>query len=138
MSRSFERKIIFVASAWQIITGLITIFFYSFYIKSQGNDLDKLSQIEAMGVRSIFDNLFTFTVTYGLFFVVIASLNIIFVRKLVKDDTIQYKMPFFWICLSIVFFFLSDFISVMLCSVAAVIALSKNKPLKLLVLANKE
>jgi hypothetical protein len=121
----------YTASVWQMVTGLITVFYYSFYIKNQASGAGHLSPIESMGVQSLFDNLYTFSITYGLFFVVVSSVNFIFTRRLVKDDTLQYKLPLFWIALAVIMFFLSDFISVMLFLAAAVIALSKNRPLKL-------
>ncbi|WP_099159520.1 hypothetical protein [Virgibacillus ndiopensis] len=130
MNRSFERKVMYVASGWQLFTGLITIFFYSFYIKSQGSDMEQLSFFQMKGVQEIFDTLYMFSITYGLLFVVIAILNIIFVKRMVKDNTVHYKLPVYWVILAVVFFFLSDFISVALCLVAAVIALAKNKPIK--------
>lgn len=132
MNRSFERKMIYAASAWQLITGVITMFFYSLYIKKQGANVESLSFAEQKGIQSLFDNLYSFTVTYGLLFIVIAIVNIIFVKRLLKDNTIQYKLPIYWIFLAVAFFFLNDFISLTLCLVAAVIALAKNKPIKAL------
>ncbi|MFP5115373.1 hypothetical protein ACSU64_23770 [Bacillaceae bacterium C204] len=130
MSRSFERKLIYTASGWQFITGLITMFYYSLYIKKQGSDVANLSLLEQKGIQSLFDSLYSFTVTYGLLFIVIAGLNIIFVKRLMKDDTLQYKLPLYWIFLAAAFYFLSDFISLTLCLAAAVMALAKNKPIK--------
>ncbi|MFT4414383.1 hypothetical protein ACLM5H_11040 [Fredinandcohnia humi] len=130
MSRSFERKIMYVASAWQLITGTITVFFYSIYLKNQGAELGDLSIIEQKGIQSYFDSLYSFSVMYGLFFILIGALNIIFVMRMVKDNTLQYKLPIYWIILAIAFYFLSDFISLTLTLIAAVIALAKNKPIK--------
>lgn len=130
MSRSFERKIIYAASAWQIVSGILTMFYYSYYLKSQGANIENLTMIEQKGVQSLFDSLYTFSVTYGLFFVVIAGLNIIFTIKILRDNTLQYKLPVYWIVLAIVFYFLNDFISLTLTLVAAIITLAKNKPMK--------
>jgi hypothetical protein len=121
---------IYVASAWQIITGVITMFYYSLYIKKQGAQLEYSSIVQQKGIQSLFDNLYSFTVTYGLLFIVIAGLNIIFARRLLKDNTIQYKLPFYWIGLAVAFYFLTDFISLTLCLAAAIITLAKNKPIK--------
>jgi hypothetical protein len=132
MSRAFERKIIYAAGAWQIFTGLITVFIYSLYIKKQGAGLENLDIVQQRGIQSYFDSLFSFAVTYGIFFVLIGVLNIIFANKLLKDDTLQVKVPIYLICLACIFYFLTDFISLMLCLAAAVIALAKNKPVKVL------
>ncbi|MCL6570567.1 MAG: hypothetical protein K6T88_02630 [Bacillus sp. (in: Bacteria)] len=137
MSRAFERKMIYAASAWQLITGVITMFFYSLTIKNKGADIENLSVVEQKGIQSYFDSLYSFTVTYGLLFIVIAILNIILVKSLLKDNTLQYKLPFYWMGLAVAFYFLNDFISLTLCLVAAVIALAKNKPIKV-ALANVE
>ncbi|WP_409271218.1 hypothetical protein V1499_17675 [Neobacillus sp. SCS-31] len=130
MSRSFERKLIYAASAWQITTGFITMFVYSMYIKKQGAGLPGLEAVERNGTESLFDSLYGFAVTYGLFFMVIGSLNILFTKKLMKDGTLQYKLPAFWITLAAAFYLLSDLISLALCLAAAVIALAKNKPIR--------
>ncbi len=122
---------IYIASVWQILSGVITIFFYSFYIRGQASQLGSLSPIESMGVQSIFKNLYMFSVTYGLFFVVIASVNALITWKMVKDHSVQYKIPLIWLGLAVIFFFLSDFISVMFYVSAGVIALAKNRVLKL-------
>lgn len=137
MSRSFERNIIYVASGWQIVTGFITMFFYATYIKKQGVEasLGNLQFAERKGMESLFDSLFTYTVTYGLFFILIGILNILFAKKILKDETIQYKLPLYWIGLAVICYFLSDFISVALLMTGAVIVLAKNKPIKA---ANRE
>ncbi|OCA87647.1 hypothetical protein A8F94_07255 [Bacillus sp. FJAT-27225] len=130
MDRSFERKIIYIASGWQIVTGMITMFFYSMYVKQQGANLEHLQIPEQMGVQSLFDSMFTYTVTYGLFFVIIGVLNVIFAKRILKDDTLQHKLPLYWILLAIVCYFLSDYISLAFLMMGAVIALAKNKPIQ--------
>ena len=130
MSRSTERKLIYAASAWQILTGFITTFVYSFYIKSQSNNFENVSYMEAKGIQSIFDSLYSFIITYGIFFIVIGTLNIIFVKRMLKDNTLQYKLPLIWIALSVIFYLLTDYISIMLSLIAAVVALAKNKAIK--------
>lgn len=130
MSRAFERRLIYAACIWQLITGFATAFIYSVYLKNAGSQTGDLSVLEAKAVASVFDSLYTFTVTYGLFFMAVASLNFIFVRKFVKDGTIQYKLPVCWICLAVLFYFLTDYLSLMLCLLAGVIALAKNKSIQ--------
>lgn len=131
MSRSAERKIIYAASCWQLLTGIVTMFFYAFYIKKQGAEL-QLTGIEQKGMESLFNNLYSFAVTYGLLFIVIAIVNVILTKRLMKDSTLQYKLPVYLIVLAVAFYFLTDFISLTLCLMAAVIALAKNRPQKIL------
>lgn len=130
MKRSLERNLIYGASVWQIISGLITIFFYSNYIKSQGTKLDNPTFSQIMGMDSVFSSYYTFIVTFGSFFILIALINIFIVQKHVKDDSLQYKIPIYWLFLAVLFYFLSDYLSLLLTSIAAVIALSKNKAIK--------
>lgn len=130
MNRSFERKAIYIACIWQVITGLITLFFYSYHIKVEGSKLTNLSPIELKSIHSVFNSFYTFAITYGIFFIVIAIVNLLLTRSYVKDKSIQLKMPFFWLVLAVIYYFLSDFISVFLFMLASVIAFSKNKPTK--------
>lgn len=130
MKRSFERRAIYIACIWQLITGAITLFFYSYHVKAEGQHVTNLSPIELKSVQSVFSDLYTFTITYGLFFIVLAIVNFLLTRSNVKDHSIQLKMPIFWLVLAVVYYFLSDFISVFLFMAASVIAFSKNKPTK--------
>jgi hypothetical protein len=138
MKRSFERKTIYVACVWQLFTGVITLFFYSSYVKHQGDHLHHLSLIEQKGLQSIFDSLYTFTITFGLLFIVIAILNFIFTRSIVKDETVQIKMPLIWFGEAVLLYFLSDYISTMLLIMAGIIALAKNKTIRFMAKQNKE
>ncbi|MCD7035390.1 hypothetical protein LRR81_14185 [Metabacillus sp. GX 13764] len=130
MSRSFERKFIYAACIWQLVTGALTVFFYPIYIRAHSGNLENLSFAQQKGIESYFSSLYSFTVTYGVFFMVVAVINFLLTRKLVKDGTLQYKFPLYLICLSGVCYFLNDYLSLALCLAAAVIALAKNKPLK--------
>lgn len=130
MKRSFERKLMYVASGWQIFTGLITIFIYTAYLRDKESHMGKLTFVEQKGLHSIFDSLSTFTYIFGLLFITIACINIFIVKKYVKDHTLQYKVPIYWVVLAIAFYFLNDYISVALCLSTVVITLSKNKAIR--------
>jgi hypothetical protein len=131
MKRTFERRAIYIACIWQLITGAITLFFYSYHVKAaEGQQVTNLSPIELKSVQSVFSNLYTFTITYGLFFIVLAIVNFLLTRTYIKDQSIQLKMPIYWLILAVIYYFLSDFISVFLFMAASVIAFSKNKPTK--------
>ncbi|WP_047982705.1 hypothetical protein [Ornithinibacillus contaminans] len=134
MSRSFERKIIYAACVWQLITGIITTFFYSFYMKGQGKETEGLTYVQARGIQTIFDSIYSFVITYGMFFIVVAILNFLFTKLFMKDNTVQYKLPIAWIVFAVICYFLTDYISLLLCLVAAIVALSKNKAIKRLVI----
>lgn len=127
-----ERKLVYAASIWQLFTGFITLFFFSYHIKQQGNHFSGTSLVEQKGVQAIFNSLYSFTITFAMLFIVIGILNILFTRSFVKDFTIQRKMPICWIGLAILLYFLSDFISVLLLLIAAILSLAKNRSIKTL------
>jgi hypothetical protein len=119
MSRRLERIIIYIASAWQIITGAITAGLYLF-------NLDMT--LGAGPTTSMFG---TFIFTYGMAYVTLGLINIILTNKFVEDNTIQNNMITFWIILAVSFLILADYVSLMLLVLAITIALAKNKPIKL-------
>lgn len=132
MTRKLEQRLVYAASAWQILTGLITIFVYSFYIRSQAQtELNALEPTMRLGFESFFDSVFMFSVSYGMLFVVLAVFNIMFAKKLLKGGVTLYAYPFFLLASAIGFYFLNDFISTFILAVAGVITLSKNKAVKL-------
>lgn len=131
MNRTFERSMIYIACIWQLITGSITLFFYSYHLKVEGNHVTNLSPLQLASVHSVFSSLYSFTITYGLFFIVLAIVNFLLTRSTVKDQSIQLRMPIFWLVLAVIYYFLSDFISVFLFMAAGIIAFSKNKPTKI-------
>jgi len=118
MSRRFERVLIYIASIWQIITGSITAFIYLFNIESM---------VGASPQNSMFG---MFIFIYGMYYVSIGIINIILVRKYIKENTIQKKIPVFLIILSVIFLILGDYISLTLLILAAVIGLAKNKTIE--------
>lgn len=119
MSRIMERIIIYISSAWQIITGAITAGLYLF-------NLDM--SLGAGPTTSMFG---TFIFIYGMAYVTLGIINIILTNKFVEDNTIQKNMPIFWIVLVIIFLILADYVSLTLLILAITITLAKNKPINL-------
>jgi len=119
MSRKIERSIIYILSAWQIITGTITAVLYLF-------NLD--ITVDVNPTWSMFG---TFIFTYGMAYVTLGIINIILTNKYVEDHTVQKNMPIFWTVQAIIFLILADYVSLTLLVLAITITLAKNKSISL-------
>lgn len=119
MDRTLEKIIIYISSAWQIITGAITASLYLF-------NLDI-----TLGAGPTTSMVGTFIFTYGMSYVTLGIINIILTNKIVENGTVQKKMPIFWIILAIIFLVLADYVSLMLLVLAITITLAKNKSINL-------
>jgi len=127
MNRKLERKLIYTASAWQILTGGVTVLWYSFDVRNQAILENPANVVTALGLASYFDSLFMFSVVFGMLFIVVALINIMLVKSCLHDNTLHYKIPIYLFFLGVVFYFLFDFISLVLCMVSGIIILAKNK-----------
>src|SRR5690625_4648984 len=117
MKRKMERIILYSVCIWQIITGAITASLYLF-------NLDV--SFSADPTMSMFG---TFVFTYGMAYVTLGITNIILTKKFVEDNTVQKKLPIYWIVLAIIFLLLADYISLTFLILAIIITLAKNKPI---------
>lgn len=131
MNRRFEKIIAYVGGSWQIISGLITIFAYSIWIKKQGINVTGSSQFYIDASQSVIDSIYTFTATIGLFFIALGILNL-FLSKKLKNEEVQKKIPAWFIICGIISFFLTDFISCLAFIASGVIGLAKNKSIRVL------
>lgn len=127
MSRNLERKLIMILGTWQIIDGLITIFFYGLYKYGwKVSDLSSSSDVSEV----IYSNLFTVTTTFGILLISLGLVNILISHKYLKDNQISQKIGIFLIIQVIFAYMIFDIISVVLGISAAIILLSKNKSIK--------
>ena len=132
MTRKLERRIVYAASSWQILTGLITIFVYSFYIRAQAQaGIAEFEPAQQLGLESFFDSVFMFSVSFGMLFIVVAVFNIMFAKNLLKDGVVLLGYPIFLLALALGFYLLNDFISTFILATAGVVALAKNKAVRL-------
>lgn len=127
MSRNLERKLIMILGTWQIIDGLITIFYYGLYKYGwKVSDLSSSSDVSEV----IYSNLFTVTTTFGILLISLGLVNILISHKYLKDNQISQKIGVFLIIQAIFAYMIFDIISVVLGISAAIILLSKNKSIK--------
>ena len=131
MTRKLERRLTYLVGIWQIIDGVITILFYGTHIRNQASNIEGLSYGYAKGMNSIFGSIYSLIGTFGILLIGLGLLNLYFAKQHLKDDAISYKVPFWLIGVGIFSYFIMDIPSLILCMSAGVIALSKNKSLKM-------
>ncbi|WP_139903125.1 DUF4064 domain-containing protein [Clostridium thermarum] len=131
MSRKFEKSLSLMGAFWQIITGVITIFFYGTWIRGQVLDSESASALDVMSSRVVAKNLYSFTVTFGVFFVLLGIINIYCSYKL-NPQKVAKKIPIWFILCSLISFFCMDFIGCIAFMSAAVIALARNKSIAIM------
>lgn len=135
MNRRFEKIIAYVGSAWQILSGFITIFAYSTWIKGQGIKVTGSSQLYIDASQSVMDSVYSFSTTLGIFFVGIGLLNLYLSKRLRKNE-VEVKIPTWFIICGGISFFLMDFISCIAFIASGIIAMARNKSIK--VIANEK
>ncbi|MBD8068663.1 hypothetical protein [Bacillus sp. PS06] len=126
MNRKLERRLIMIGSIWQITTGLLTIFVYASYIKSEGLKDSYTSFVNLEAAESIFGSLYMFSVSFGMLFVILGILNFVLARTL-KDDQTEVKKPIWFISLGLASYFVMDILASILFLSAGILALAKNK-----------
>ncbi|SDM51847.1 hypothetical protein SAMN04488137_0539 [Fictibacillus solisalsi] len=136
MNRKLERKLVVIGASWQILSGLLTIFAYGSYIKSKGSSIHDTSFAQMKAIQSLFGSLYSFTVTFGMLFVILGIVNLYLVRSL-KDDKVEVKRSVWFLVLGVSSYFLMDFIGAVLFLSAGILALAKNKTISRLNLSSK-
>jgi hypothetical protein len=131
MNRRLERIFAYIGCIWQIIVGVITIFPYSIWIKKQGIMVTGGSELNISASQSVIDSIYTFSTTLGIFFLGIGLLNL-YLSKRLRNDTVEKKIPIWFIVCGIISYFLMDFISCFAFVISGVIAIAKNKPIKII------
>lgn len=132
MNRKLERRLIMVGSAWQIVSGLLTIFVYASYIKNEGlnSSYNTLAKLEA--AQSIFGSLYMFTVSFGMLFVILGIVNFVLAKSL-KDDQAEVKKPIWFILLGVASYLVMDLLGSLMFLSAGILALAKNKSISKMV-----
>lgn len=115
--RTIEKLWIYLASTWQIVTGIITTMFYLM-------DITTLSG----PTQSMLGN---FMFTYGMSYVTIGVLNAVLTQKYVSDDELNIKLLKFWIVLLIIFILLTDYVSITCLIIAITFSFAKNKAIRM-------
>lgn len=131
MSRRFEKISAYIGAAWQIASGLYTMFVYSFWIRNKGAGLAVNTDVLQFSSKVMADNLYMVSVTFGMLTVIIGALNVYFARKLNSKKS-EIKIPIWFIVCSIISFLLTDLISCFTFMASGIIALARNKSIKVL------
>lgn len=128
MTRKFEKILLFCASVWQIINGLITIFLYAPAIRRSGIDAipNNIPLIEANASYSFISSIYMVSVIFGFLFILFAIINLLILKKM-SSLKIEKKLPLYLFSIGLVSYFLMDFVSAILLISSGVIMLSKNK-----------
>lgn len=130
MSRKLERLLFRTASVWQAISGLLTIFVYANFFRSHGPEVIELPIFQLEAIHSLTSSIYIFIVSYGIFFVLAGMFNFYLSYKL-QDNRIEVKIPVYLLVVGLAAYLTMDFISGILCIVAGLLALSKNKSIAL-------
>jgi uncharacterized membrane protein len=131
VERKTERKLLVTTSIWHFINGLLTIFVFGMWFKTNGDVAINQMYPELVGGSSSFvDILYTVLTSYSIFIILIGLGNIYFKKRL-RDNEIQRKWQG-WLFVMIIFSFLSfDVIGSLLYLVTFVTYSSKNKAIQL-------
>lgn len=127
MKRGIERKLVILLGIWQIIDGLITIFYYGLY--KYGYQLNTLSDKNEF-TDTLQSSLFTVTNTFGILLISLGLINLLISKRYLKDNQISRKIGVFLIIQSLFSYIIFDLISVIFGMSSAVIILAKNKSIK--------
>lgn len=127
MKRGIERKLVLLLGIWQIIDGLITIFFYGLY--KYGYQLNTLSDKNEF-TDTLQSSLFTVTNTFGILLISLGLINLLISKRYLKDNQISKKIGIFLVIQSLFSYIIFDLISVILGISSAVIIFAKNKSIK--------
>lgn len=129
INRKFERRMVLVASSWQVISGVITSFIYAPTISNNSTYLEELSEFDVVSAQILLKNVYIVSFTIGLFFIVFGFVNF-FISTRMKDDQIDKKISVWFLIYSVICFFMMDIFSMIIFFVTAIIMFSKNKVIK--------
>ncbi|EUJ22682.1 hypothetical protein HB852_05755 [Listeria grandensis] len=130
MSRRLERIFIYIAAAWQLLDGLLTIFVYGLFIKRQGLDVAGLSVAQMRAMKALFGSIFNFVVIFGVLLILLGLLNIYLARKHWKNGSVGWKLPVWFLVCGVFSYFMMDMPNIFLFMSAGIIGMAKNKSMK--------
>lgn len=131
MPIKMERIIIYIASGWQLLDGIITIFIYGPYIRNKGSEIKGLSFEEKMGLESLFGSLYSFVSIYGILLILLGLISIYITKTYMKNDIVPKKVPFWFLFCGVISYFTMDIISLVLYMGTGIIILAKIRSFKI-------
>lgn len=120
MKRDFERKLLYILSIWQIIDGIITCGYYGIFI-SLTNTMNKKTLIPGYTIV---------TIGLGGFLIILGLMNSFVLKNQIKDNQVLDSYVWLLIVESIISYLIMDIIGLILLISIIVIALAKNKAIK--------
>lgn len=131
MPIKMERNIIYIASGWQLLDGIITIFIYGPYIRNKGSEIKGLSFEEKMGLESLFGSLYSFVSIYGILLILLGLISIYITKTYMKNDIVPKKVAFWFLFCGVISYFTMDIISLVLYMGTGIIILAKIRSFKI-------
>lgn len=130
MKRTTERRVLYLAAIWNILTAMFTIIGYSTWFKHEGvTRLQANNQYSYLN-SSMLDSVTSVIMLFGLFMLVIGVINI-FVARTMQNDFINTKVMV-WLSICTLIQFLSfDILGIFLYLVATILYFARNKAIKL-------
>ncbi|MGV3464088.1 MAG: hypothetical protein ACO1OT_02200 [Heyndrickxia sp.] len=137
MSNKMEKILVYIASGWQLLDGLITIFIYGSYIRNKGAHMKGLSFAEKKGLESLFGSIYSFVSIFGILLILIGIITLYLTRTYLKNDIVPKKVPIWFLLVGVFSYFSMDLISLVLYMAAGIIILAKNRSIKIHTKLNK-
>lgn len=129
VTRKFERRLLMVTAAWQILNGLLTVAVYNPFLQREGAITDGLTDAQQTAIASFFGSIRFLTITYGTAFIAMGAVNIYLAKKL-SDHRVEKKLPIYLIVLGVASYLVMDILGGLLLAVVGVVMLAKNKPME--------
>lgn len=126
MTRKVERILCRIGGIWNIITGAITLFFYSPWVKS---NLFLNMNGETKGLNFLSENINLFVMTFGLVFILVGSFNLVLATKIDNHASLK-KVPIWFFIWGLISFFTVDIIGVLCYLPASFLIVIKNKSIR--------
>ncbi|OAK67258.1 hypothetical protein [Lederbergia galactosidilytica] len=132
MPNKLEKTLVYIASGWQILDGLITIFIYGPYIREKGVATAQLSAVEKEGLDSLSGSISSVASIYGILLILLGFITIYLTKTFLKEGIVPKKVPVWFLICGIISYFTMDILSLILYMGAGIIILAKNRSIKLL------
>ncbi|GIN71445.1 hypothetical protein J14TS2_19200 [Bacillus sp. J14TS2] len=128
--RKLEKNLLRIASIWNIITGTITLFYYSSWM--QQNVLIEPAATNPSSLfadRFYFQSVYLFVIGYGLVFILIGAMNFFLSTKL-KQETTPVKLVVWLSIWALLSYLTVDIIGFVLYFATVIICIIKNMSFK--------
>lgn len=127
--RKVERRLLLIASIWNMLTSILTIIGYAPWFREKGTRMLNTNKQNSYFSSSLVDSIVQISMIYGLLMFSISLVGIYMSYKM-KDNQINTKM-IVWVVFCLLISFVSfDVLSILLYSIVLVIYVARNKSIK--------